>query len=157
MNVIYYTAGSALADGEIRRQCLRIPEVLAILQEAQRGRKSDLISCLALEDEWRKLSTADRAELISVVQQGLFARFCQAQIPHGEVIRRSDYQGPMFVAKELRWMLASAGSISVHVIGPGLDEVPMVLKDHRVEFIDVIENDPALHWFWSEIKRIAHA
>lgn len=157
MVVIYFTAGQSLLDGDIRRQVLRIPEVLRTLQEAQPNHDVDLLSCLTLDDEYRKLSVATKDALTDLVQQGLFERFCRARVPYSDIVRRSTYRGPAAVAKEFRWLLSTGEPLKIYVIGPGLDEVPMLVKDHRAEFIDVIDRDPELQWFWAELKKVANA
>lgn len=157
MNVIYFTLGQSLLDGEIRRQVLRIPEVSAALQQAQPSHDVDLMSCLLLDEEYRKVSVETKSALTDLVQQGLFERFCRARIPYADIIRRSTYRGPAAAAKEFKWLLRTGDPLTIYVIGPGLDEVPMLVKDHRAEFIDVIDRDPELQWFWAELKKVAHA
>jgi hypothetical protein len=161
MNLLYFTSGHSLQDGEIRRQLLRIPEVLQVLRMAQAKHESwDLIASLLLDEEYARLSLEQREELIQIVQHALFERFTKTRIPFADLIRRSTFVSPAAVAREFAWRLEkepTLARLTVYVIGPGLDEVPMLLKDPRVEFIDLIDDDPALQWFWPELTRAADA
>lgn len=157
MNLIYFTAGDGLADGELRRQTLRISEVLAAIKSAQADHDLDLMSCASLDDEFRKLTVFQRRELTELIQQGLFERFCRLRIPYADTIRRSNYGSLAAVAKELKWVLRSGEPASIYVIGPGVDEVPHLVRAPNAKFIDTIQHDPALSWFWGELKKAANA
>lgn len=157
MVFVYFTAGETLGDGEIRRQCLRIPEVMTAVREAQREHDLDLMSCLGTDDEYRKMNDFQRRELTALVQKGLFERFCRFRIPYADIIRRSNYRAAAAVAKEFNWLLRSGDPITVYVIGPALDEVPALVANPKAEWIDIIDHDPQLAWFWGGIKKAANA
>lgn len=158
MNLIYFTSGSGLFDGDVRRQCLRIAEVLSAVQGAQAAHKDwDLMSSLMLDEEFDKLDETRRRELTRLVQWGLFEKFCRHRIPYADMFYRVNYASPTLVAKEFRWLLRTGDPLTIYVVGPGLDEVPLILKDHRAEFIETIDFDDSLQWFWSGLKKVANA
>lgn len=157
MNVIYFASGDALKDGEIRRQCLRIPEVLTVVQLAQKEHDLDLMSCLSLDEEYRKLNEFQAREFRDLVQQGLFERFCRLRVPYADTIRRSQYRSVAGAVKEFKWMLRTGEPTTIYVIGPGMDEVPRLVSAPNASWIDVIDNDPQLAWFWGELKKAANA
>ncbi|MBX2989285.1 MAG: hypothetical protein KF802_15460 [Bdellovibrionaceae bacterium] len=158
MNLIYFTNGAGLADGEIRRQCARIPEVLASLQDAQASHPTwDILNTFLLDEEFARADGDQRRDLVRWTQWGLFERFCRQRIVYAEIFYRVNYASPLLVAKEFRWLLRTGEPVKIYVIGPGLDEVPMLLRDARAEFIEAIDADPSLAWFWSGLKKVANA
>lgn len=155
MNLVYFTSGVGLQDAEIRRQVLRIPEVLTHLRKSPpEGESWDYLGSLLLEDEYQKLCPVQKRHLINLVQQGLFERFMRTRQPYTEIFRRASFARAQDVVREFQWLLRGGESLRIFVIGPGLDEVPMLLRHPRAEFIDVIDQDPQLQWFWSELSRV---
>lgn len=159
MNLVYFTSGHGVLDGDIRRQVLRIPEVLGHLNKApsSTGDSWDVWPSLLLDEEFAKLEVSRRVYLINLIQQGLFERFCRLRVPYVELLRRASYVSPQAVANEMNLILGPHAEGTVYVIGPGLDEVPLLVRQPRVEFVDIIDQDPALHWFWPELRRVAQA
>lgn len=157
MNVVYITSGQILNDGSVRRQALRVPEVLAALQEVQVNYRIDLLATCLLDDEFRRLGKPIKAELIAILQRGLFQRFLKFQIPYLQMISRHDFQSLAAVAKELRWIAHTNSIQNVYVVGPGLDEVPLLIPDRQLRFIDTVAFDAELDWFWSELAKAANA
>lgn len=157
MELVYQTAGESLFDEEIRQACLRIPEVLTAVQVAQKDREWDLLATMSLTEQFAKLASAQKAELVGIVQSGLFARFQKSFPRLQEVVSRASFGSAPAVVNELRWRMRAAESVTIYVVGPGLDEIPRLLGERRVRFIDVIDQDPMLDWFWPNLKRAANA
>ncbi len=153
MNLVYFTSGEGLQDVEIRRQVLRIPEVLSHLRKFSNEDEGwDYLGSLLLEEEFVKLCPVRRRHLTNLVQQGLFERFNRARQPYEEMIRRVCFTSAEDVLRQFQWYLRTDEALRVFVIGPGLDEVAFHLRNTRAEFIDMIDHDPQLQWFWSEIR-----
>lgn len=157
MNIVYFTGGEVLNDGEIRRQCLRIPEVLTAVQGLQKAHDLDLMSCLSLDDEFRKMNEFQQKHMRDLIQQGIFERFCRLRIPYAEIFYRSQYRSAAAVAKEIKWLLRTGERMDVYVVGPGLDEVPHLVAEPKAKWVEVIENDPRLDWFWGELRKASNA
>lgn len=159
MNLIYFTDGKSLNDGDVRRQALRIPEVLTAIRAEQPSDSAsgDVLSEMLLDDQFNKLCPVRRTQLCRVVQNAIFERFCRTRTPYTEMIFRRDFRSASAVAKELNWQARTGEPVVVYVIGPGLDEVPLMAKNPKIEFVDVIDADPGLQWFWPALQKAANA
>lgn len=155
MNIIYFTAGDTLLDGELRRQSLRIPEVLISVNQSPLKKEVDLLVSLLLDEEFKKLTKLQVNIFIQAAQEGLFERFCRARVPYAEIIRRRDHRDAAGAAHEILAHATVGEKTKVYVIGPGMDDVTQRLRGKSFEVIDVIANDPLLDWFWPEIKKAA--
>ena len=153
MNVVYFTNGETLFDHELRRQCLRIPEVLQSINQSPLKEQIDWPSSLLLDDEFRKLEAPVQQRVIQYIQQGLFDRFCQSNVPYADILRRPPKGTAQEVIQTLQAFISAQSSLCVYVIGPGLDEVSIRLKSPKLRWIDVIENDPLLSWFWPPLAK----
>lgn len=159
MNLIYFTDGGSLLDGDVRRQALRIPEVLSAVRAEQPSVNSDgdLMSQVLLDDLFAKLCPVRKTWLCGVIQNAIFQRFCATRTTYTEMIRRKEFRSAAAVAKEINWQARSGEPVTVYVIGPGLDEVPLLVKSPKIEFVDVIDQDPGLQWFWPALQKVANA
>lgn len=156
MNLVYFTEGSSLLDEELRAQCLRLPEVLAEIRRLQvRFPNMDLLSMVPFREEFDAYSRDLQRQIREAIQRGLAERVFRRGQSFEGVLKRTDFPGPAAVAKEIRWRLSSSERLRVEVIGPGFDEVPRLIRDDRVVFVDSIAADPALSWFWAEFKKAA--
>lgn len=158
MNFVYFTNGSSLLDHETRRQSLRIAEVLSSLQSAQKSHPNwDVMSSVILEEEFRRLTDDQKKEIRNLIQWGLFERFRRSGISYTEVIHRDHFATTSALVKQFAWLLKSDQPTTVFVVGPGVDEIPMILKNPQVKFVDIVERDPTLSWFWSSLSQVANA
>lgn len=158
MNIVYFTAAESLADGDLRRQCIRIPEVLSRISRSQEEHLGwDLVGSLVLDDVHAKLSGEKQRILHEIVQHGIFERWMKERIPYAERLRRFDFRTSKAVVRELQRLKGEDRDISVFVIGPGYDEVCSQLMRKGFTFFDVIAQDPALSWFWPEMKKALQA
>ncbi|MBX3040358.1 MAG: hypothetical protein KF789_06575 [Bdellovibrionaceae bacterium] len=158
MNLVYFTEGWGLLDADLRTQCLRLPEVLTEirrLQETLPG--TELLNTVPFREEFDAFSMDLKVQVIEAIQKGLADRIFQRGLTFDGILRRRDFSGPAAVATDIRWRLAQAERIRVEVVGPGFDEIPRLLQDDRIEFVDSIAADPALSWFWDEFKKAANA
>lgn len=115
------------------------------------------MSSVILEEEFRRLSDERKKELRNLIQWGLFERFRKTGIEYTEVIHRDHFATTAALINHFAWLLKRDEAATIFVVGPGIDELPMILKNPRVEFVDVIEHDPTLNWFWPSLSKAANA
>lgn len=157
MNVVYFTAGETVLDHDIRRQCLRIPEVLHALNSSSLKNEIDLMPSLLLDEEFSKLGQVLQMQVVQHVQNGLFERFLRARLAYQEIYRRRDKGGADFVLNALLGHAKEDFLVQVFVVGPGLDELSLRTKNHKnIKWIDVIAQDPLLEWFWAPLSKAAN-
>lgn len=153
MVLVYVTLGESLKDPELREQCLRLPEVLSELRKLQsRHGDLELLNEIPERDSFLSWSEELRSEIIEAIQAGLLRRFQKRHSNIVEILRRRDLQNPTEVIQNFKWRLRDASSLVVHVIGPGFDEIPHLAQEPRLQFQDIISEDPALHWFWQKLQ-----
>lgn len=157
MTIVYFADGEVLDDGEIRRQCLRIPEVQTAVNKLQKAHDLDLVSVITLDDEFRKLNEFQQKHMKDLIQQGIFERFCRLRLPYSEIFYRSQFRSAAAVVKEIKFLLRGGEPCDIYVVGPGMDEVPQMVNEPHARWIDVIDNDPQLQWFWGELRKAANA
>lgn len=154
MNVLYFTAAEALADGDLRRQCIRIPEVLSRISRSQQEHPGwDLVGSLVLDEVHSALPPEKKRLLHEIVQHGIFERWMKERIPYGERLRRFDFRDSSAVVREFLRLKGEDRDLTIFVVGPGLDDVCFQLMRKGFSFSDVIARDPQLTWFWEEMKR----
>lgn len=160
MTVIYFTDGALLEDEAIRRTLLRIPEVLELIRKSQvEFLDHDLYLVMNNQDAYMTLNFAQRRHLKNLLQRALFERWCQPRTTKRKkgfdlIIRRQDYMSVQRL-RDVFSRLATVDNLKVITIGPGFDDLKYILKDvFNVQILndDVIDKDPNLGWFWSEVR-----
>lgn len=178
MRILYFTDGAGIELMGIRSSLLRVPEVLSSIRQAQENvRYVDLMTVMGLEDlEFARIPSALRTLLINVCQRGLHQRWVNRGFEADLILRRINYRDSnelkealhSFLRKKTEDFVISPDklhllhflkSVEVTIIGPGYDEVEIWLRreissrqDIKVLIKDVIESDPALEWFWPQVK-----
>jgi hypothetical protein len=167
MKLLYFTLGNSILDEQIRRQLVRIPEVLSELRKMKIQSKSHgydaVMAFLGLNDIQNSERKGDIKgsfeDWVQVVQRGLFLRLRKTGFKYSGLIKRGRLNSQLSVESTLLPLLQSKNFIEIYVVGPGFDDLKMVIADIQkkyrlqceVEFIDIIHEDKKLHWFWSEI------
>lgn len=160
-SLVYFTSEAWIEDRELRRQVIRIPEVMGRvrkLESSQSGK--DYLSVFIMDEEFQKLSWSEKIHLSNLVQQAIFERIqSKLQIQIDEVIRRSQFRD-MFEAVDkfsgVEKKLQDSEVKEVLVVGPGSDEVMFLLRGHKkFKFVEILDQDPNLGWFWSEFQELS--
>lgn len=155
MMVIYFTDGALMEDVRIRRLLMRIPEVLGHLRDAAH----EFVNCdlhLVMNENsvYDLLNYHQKEYLKTILQSALYERWRnQGGLPD-LILRRKDYN-QIEDLKSIFQKLATIDSLKVFTIGPGFDEVEGFLRKElsvTQNLNDIISVDPALNWFWSDLK-----
>lgn len=155
MELIYLTDGQNLQDGELRALCLRLPEVLVEVRNLEQAKGMDLLNSIPFREDFLNFDLVLRSEIIGAMQAGLLSRVRNRLGAEARLLRRQDHESGLQVAREIRWQGRGHGTLSVHVVGPGFDDVPSLLKGTQIVFVDAIAEDPLLSWFWENFKKAA--
>ncbi len=155
MMVIYFTDGALIEDVRIRRLLLRIPEVLAQLRDSSQ----EFVNCnlhLVMNEKspYDILNYHQREYLKTILQCALFERWKNQGGNPDLILRRKDYN-QIEDLKSVFQKLATIDTLKVVTIGPGFDEVETFLRKELAvtqNFNDIISVDPALNWFWADLK-----
>ena len=155
MTVIYFTDGALIEDVRIRRLLLRIPEVLGNLRDSS----EEFVNCdlhLVMNEKsiYDFLNYHQREYLKSILQSALFERWKNQGGSPDLILRRKDYN-QIEDLKSIFQKLATIDTLKVVTIGPGFDEVEAFLRKELAvaqSFNDIISVDPALNWFWADLK-----
>ena len=156
--LVYFTSEAWIDDGELRRQVIRIPEVMARIRKLEKSQgDKDWLSVFIIDEEFQKLSRSEKIYLSNLAQQALFERAqSKLQIQVEEVIRRSQFENiqqtlDVFVQKQFD---IDETRKQVLVVGPAADEVMFLLRGNKkFEFIDLVDQDPCLSWFWPKLEK----
>lgn len=156
MTVIYFTDGALIDDAFIRRSLLRIPEVITLLKKSEKEFiDSDVFLAMNEQDVFLNLNFHQKSHLKKVIQSALFERWMKLDIEPDLIIKRNDY-GQFSQLTELFKKLSTIEELHVVTIGPGFDELEPFLRIQMKltssPISDVISTDPALKWFWTDVK-----
>lgn len=178
MRILYFTDGAGIDLLSIRSSLLRVPEVLTSLRETQKNvRYVDLMTVMGLDDEeFSKTPQALRSLLINACQKGLHQRWVNRGHISDLILRRINYRDFSVLKSDILECLARKlnspavdvsraqlihflKSVEITIIGPGYDEIEIWLRrevvttaDLKVLIKDVIDSDPALDWFWPQVR-----
>ena len=152
MKILYFTEGKSLESRELREQLARIPEVLSEIKKFKGCKLQPLLSFLDCGSNYQ--------QWVRVVQRGILARLRNTGFKYSGLIRREILSEDRLQAQLLS-MMQSRSQIEFHVIGPGYDNLHLIIKkiqneyqlDCEVIFNDVIGSDPRLTWFWRELRK----
>jgi hypothetical protein len=152
MKILYFTEGQTLESRELREQLARIPEVLSEIKKHKGCKLQPLLSFLECGSNYQPW--------VRLVQRGLLARLRKTGFKYSGLIRREILSDERLEAQLLS-MMQSRSQIEFHVIGPGYDNLHLLIKkiqneyqlDCEVIFSDVIGSDPRLTWFWAELRK----
>lgn len=155
MMVIYFTDGALIEDVRIRRLLMRIPEVLAHLRDSS----EEFVNCdlhLVMNEKsvYDLLNYHQREYLKTILQSALFERWKNQGGCPDLILRRKDYN-QIEDLKCIFQKLSTIDTLKVVTIGPGFDEVEAFLRKELAVshyFNDIISVDPALNWFWPDLK-----
>jgi hypothetical protein len=163
MKLLYFTLGTSLLDEQVRRQLIRIPEVLSEIRKVKlqpkfRGQDA-VMAFLGLNDLSQPNLKGNLQDWVAVVQKGLFNRLRKSGLKYSGLFKRNRMTSNLeniFVP-----LLQSKSKIEIYVIGPGFDDlktqIDRIQKKFRlncdVVLIDVISQDPKLKWFWSGVTK----
>ena len=163
MKLLYFTLGTSLLDEQMRRQLVRIPEVLSEIRKVKMQPKlqcqDPVMAFLGLNDFKNTNLKGSLEDWVTVVQKGLFNRLRKSGFKYSGLFKRSRLEQNGSLESVFVPLLQSKPMIEVYVIGPGFDDLKTHLdriqKNFRlncdVVFVDVISQDSKLRWFWSEI------
>lgn len=178
MRILYFTDGAGIDLLSIRNSLLRVPEVLTSLRETQKNvRYVDLMTVMSLEEvEFKSIPQALRSLLINACQKGLHQRWVNRGHVSDMILRRINYRDFNDLKADILGCLAQKlnnpsldmsrvqlihflKSVEITIIGPGYDEIEIWLRrevastaDLKLLVKDVIDSDPALDWFWPQVR-----
>lgn len=160
---MYFTLGTSLLDEQVRRQLVRIPEVLSEIRkvklQAKLQSQDPVMAFLGLNDLKNTNLKGSLEDWVAVVQKGLFNRLRKTDFKYSGLFKRSRLNSHSSLESVFVPLLQSKSMIEIYVVGPGFDD----LKTHidriqksfhlncEVVFVDIISQDSKLRWFWSEI------
>lgn len=152
MKILYFTEGRSLESRELREQLARIPEVLSEIKKMKGCKLQPLLSFLDCGSNYQPW--------VRVVQRGILSRLRKSGFKYSALIRREMLSDEKLQAQLLS-MMQSRSQIEFYVIGPGYDNLHLLIKkiqnefslDCEVIFNDVIGSDPRLTWFWAEVRK----
>jgi hypothetical protein len=165
MRIIYFTLGRALLDEHIRHQLVRIPEVLSEIKkvkfETQKTVQDPVLAFLSLTEKPSALSPIHFEDWVQVIQKGLFLRLRKAGFKYGGSFRRNRMTQQRSLESTLVPLLEARDQLEIWVIGPGFDDLEAQIQKIKeryrlyceVTFVDVIDQDRKLKWFWAEIRQ----
>ncbi len=163
MKLLYFTLGASLLDEQVRRQLVRIPEVLSEIRKVKLQSKlhgnDPVMAFLGLNDLKNRNLKGSFEDWVAVVQKGLFARLRKSGFKYSGLFKRARLQTVPSLESVFVPLLQSKSAIEIYVVGPGFDDlkaqIDRIQKNFSlncdVVFIDVISQDSKLRWFWSEI------
>lgn len=163
MKLLYFTLGTSLLDEQVRRQLVRIPEVLSEIRkvklQAKLQSQDPVMAFLGLNDFKNTNLKGSLEDWVAIVQKGLFHRLRKTGFQYSGPLKRVRLQTTLSLESVFVPLLQSKSLIEIHVIGPGFDDLKIQLESIQkrfqlhceVIFIDVINEDKKLGWFWSEI------
>ncbi len=163
MKLLYFTSGTSLLDEQVRRQLVRIPEVLSEIRKVKLPAKlqcqDPMMAFLGLNDIKNTHLKEAFQDWVAVVQKGLFARLRKTGFKYSSLFKRTRLEDSMSLENLFVPLLQSKPRIEIYVVGPGFDDLKIHLDRIQknlklncdVILIDVISQDSKLRWFWSEI------
>ncbi len=163
MKLLYFTEGHSILDEQIRRQLVRIPEVLSEIRKVKMQSKihgqDAVLAFLGLNDPQGRGLQGSWEEWAPVIQRGLFMRLRKAGFKYSGLLKRSRLNSRLSLESVFLPLLESKNVIEIYVVGPGFDDLKTLLdelkKKYRlhceISFVDVIREDKKLHWFWREV------
>lgn len=133
---VYFADSRCLQREEVRRFCLRIPEVISELKRAQKESLYDDIFILLWNDEaFQNLDLQEQIFLFNVIQRGLFYRLKKAKPGSAVVLRTKD---------ELLQVLESDNEKKVWIIGPLIDSAALTFMKNGGCIHNILEEDAQL-------------
>lgn len=165
MRIVYFTLGKELLDEHIRHQLVRIPEVLSEIKkvkfESSKIVQDPVLAFLSLSESPSALSPVSFQDWVQIIQKGLFLRLRKSGFKYGGLFKRSRMTQQKSLESTIVPVLEARDRIEVWVIGPGFDDLESQISkikeryrlDCEVRFVDVIDQDRKLKWFWSEIRQ----
>ena len=163
MKLLYFTLGTSLLDEQVRRQLVRIPEVLSEIRkvklQAKLQNQDPVMAFLGLNDFRNSHLKGSLEDWVEVIQKGLFTRLRKSGFKYSGLFKRKRLLSIPSLESVFVPLLQTKSVIEIYVVGPGFDDlkshVERIQKNFQlscdVVFIDVISQDPKLRWFWSEI------
>lgn len=163
MRLLYFTLGTSILDEQVRRQLVRIPEVLSELRKVKLQPKlqnqDPVMAFLGLNDLKNVSVRGSLQDWVSIVQKALFQRLRKTGFKYSGLLKRAKLNQGLSLESVLVPLLQSKSMIEIYVVGPGFDDlkthIDRIQKSFKlncdVVYIDVISQDSKLHWFWDEI------
>ncbi len=132
---VYFADSRCLQREEVRRFCLRIPEVISELKKAQKESAHDDIFILLWNDEvFQNLELQEQVFLFNVIQRGLFHRL--QKIRHGDcVVLRT--RAELFEILNLE-------TKEVWLVGPLVDDTALIFMKNGGQMHNILEEDVQL-------------
>lgn len=172
MNIVYFTLGSGVLVSHIREQLLRIPEVISEIKFAQLQNPDwDLMVAFMVPEVFEVLSESRKEFAVALIQKALFTRWMKQNHQVDVILRRAFYKKKEQLVDKMAQCLTEAfdssgvseeKKVHIYVIGPGMDELNIYLKEilqdvsKKVEIIECLGLDPALYWFWPKVQNSMH-
>ncbi len=129
---VYFADSRCLQREEVRRFCLRIPEVISELKKAQKESTHDDIFILLWNDEvFQNIELQEQIFLFNVIQRGLFHRLKKIQLENPVVLRTK---------AELLEVLNSEMK-EVWLVGPLVDEAGLHFMKNGGQMHNILEQD----------------
>lgn len=135
---VYFADSRCLQREEVRRFCLRIPEVMTELRRAQKESNYDDVSLLLWNDDvFQSLEFNEQIFFFNVIQRGLFYRLQKRLASASVVILRTQ--------AELEQVVDSKGSNKeVWLVGPLVDSVILHFMKKGGRIRNFLEEDIVL-------------
>lgn len=167
MNIVYFTLGSGVTVSHIREQLLRIPEVISEIKFAQLQNPDwDLMVAFMVPEVFEALSESRKEFAVALIQKALFTRWMKQKHSVDVILRRAFYKKKEQLVGKISQCFTEAfeknvnseQKIYIYVIGPGMDELNLYVKEllqdasQKVEIIECLGLDPALYWFWPKVQ-----
>ncbi len=135
---VYFADSRCLQREEVRRFCLRLPEVITELRKVQKeSHHEDVFLLLWEKDMFGSLEFSEQVFFFNVIQRALFSRFQKRMGSRDCVVLRTE--------GELNQVLESVRlSREVWVIGPLMDEVLLRFMKKGGRLRNFLEEDVVL-------------
>lgn len=163
MRLLYFTLGTSILDEQVRRQLVRIPEVLSEIRKVKLQPKlqnqDPVMAFLGLNDLKSVSVRGSLQDWVSIVQKALFLRLRKTGFKYSGLFKRSKLDQSLSLESVFVPLLQSKSMIEIYVVGPGFDDlksqIDRIQKSFKlncdVMYVDVISQDSKLQWFWDEI------
>ncbi len=134
---VYFADSRCLQREEVRRFCLRIPEVITELRRAQKeSNHEDVFILLWSDEDFHNIDLQEQIFFFNVIQRGLFYRLKKVQSGHFVVLRTKE---------ELQQILDSdMENKEVWLVGPLVDSAAILFMKSGGRLRNILEEDTQL-------------
>lgn len=148
---VYFADSRCLQREEVRRFCLRIPEVISELRRVQKESSYDDVSLLLWNDEFfQSLELQEQIFFFNVIQRGLFQRLKKKQLGAPVVLRTEGELAQLLSAEMNRkevWLIGPLTDISIiHFMKNGGRVRNFLEEDADLREVFSFAETPEIQW-----------